>query len=51
MMGLEPTTFCMARNWHDVTVTDCGRQTASLCGFLHSRQADSSSHQQTAKAD
>jgi hypothetical protein len=33
MIGLEPTTFCMARTWRETTGADWNRHVTCLCGF------------------
>jgi hypothetical protein len=50
MMGLEPTTFCMARKDRPATEGDTGRHFAQSCGFC-AVWDDSGCHQPTPKAD
>jgi hypothetical protein len=50
MMGLEPTTFCMARNEREPTGVDRRRHTAWL-SESDEREGDSGRLQPPAKAD
>jgi hypothetical protein len=50
MMGLEPTTFCMARTPHEPTRHDVSRQTAQWGGF-DLAMPDPYRQQATRKAD
>jgi hypothetical protein len=49
-MGLEPTTFCMARTLPETTRCDTSRQGALLSQFRE-RPSDSNRQQPTCKAD